>query len=40
MPANVGETTFHVRYAETGQVGIVHQSPPRLKPDSNQNLIQ
>jgi acyl-CoA thioester hydrolase len=26
MPANVVETTFHVRYAETDQMGIVHHS--------------
>ena len=26
MPANFVETTFHVRYAETDQMGIVHHS--------------
>lgn len=26
MPANVVETTFHVRYAETDQMGIVHHA--------------
>ncbi len=26
MPANLVETTFHVRYAETDQMGIVHHA--------------
>lgn len=26
MPANIVETTFHVRYAETDQMGIVHHA--------------
>ena len=26
MPASFVETTFHVRYAETDQMGIVHHS--------------